>query len=551
MNRQIHSASEDRRARILIADNGVRLLCQTQQPSKAEEDAGGFRCPERLCCEPVHTAYALRTLWRVFEEPLSQFYDQNLILARIAAALGFLQRVQHEDGSFDSYLRGEHRSPMQTAVIADVLCPVYAEITASGVAPTEFLNEFQTLLVACGQALLKYSLEAPEQKRRAIPALLRLDSLFPHPELTTRALRYLNDEKTENEGFIAQDALSALVLSEELLPLAQLTGNEAYYDQIRDNLKFLLHNLQENGEAVYQCIPQRDLVYSRDKSSGAAVWAAMAQHDRNGQFAAMADRNGDGRLTLADAARRNQTAVDDWKIIADPDDLLGLAVSDSRMAQLSRSGEILEINTDDLDTLPRVLLPTQYHRYYPEGRLVRARDDKKSVTLMGRQSNFLTLHNRGVVMEGLRLAANQNGWKPIIPKDFKGFDDYLYQFHAMEGALEWMVTVEIRAEAVSLVIEVDGPPRIPLQIEMAWRPEGLLETHDGRRYGLSHKHRTLLVDQDCIVHNWIDRITLRGLPSMLHRYYDDTQPWLPSVPIVRVLCPFFSPANLHLEFTLR
>ena len=168
---------------------------------------------------------------------------------------------------------------------------------------------------------------------------------------------------------------------------------------------------------------------------------------------------------------------------------------------------------------------------------------------MAMQPNFLTLHNRGVVLEGLRVAYNDHGWRLVRPAGFEEYGGYLYRFGGADGGLRVVITAEVRAEAVSLVVDVQGPARIPVQIEMAWRPEGVLETADRRRYALASARRAVVTDQDFAVAGGADRVTVTGLPPMTQRYFDDSLPWMPHVPVVRVLSPFFSPATARLEMT--
>lgn len=539
--------TEERRARVLIVDNSVRLLCQTQQPENGgrAEDAGGFRCPERLCCEPQWAADALWTLGQVRREPLSHFHGSDFAAQRMAGALAFLRRVQRADGAFEHYGRGELPSTAVTAEIALRLAPMAAE---GG-------NALRELLHRAGQALLhRPAPAAPHSRLQAAVALLELHALAPDPAFEQRAQTYLSDGVAPNTDGLYPDrnAPDAFATNALLLRLAALTGDETHTDSVRRSLDFWLHNVHENGEIPYQFSTHLETATPKLKLGGATVWAAMARRDQNGVYAHMADATlAGGHLTLAEAARRNQAEVAAWTWTSDPDSLTVAHPQESKVGELSRRGEML-FHAPDIASLPRAPLPTVYHQTYAASRLARAREGKKSATLMAMQPNFLSLHNRGVVLEGLRVLANVGGWKPLRPRDFDAFGQYLYRFRAEtdDGTATMDITAEVRADAVSLSLDIEGGPRLPIQMELAWRPEGMLVTGDARRYDLPATRRPIVTDQPLRVTSGVDTITVTGLPPTDQRYFDDTQPWFSSIPIVRVIAPFFAPASLSLEFGL-
>lgn len=547
--------TEERRARALIVDNSVRLLCQTQQPENGgrAEDAGGFRCPERLCCEPQWAADAFWTLGQVRREPLSHFFGSDFAAQRMAGALAFLRRVQHADGAFDHYGRGELPSTAATAEIVLRLTPMASE-TGGGMT-AEFSDVLRPLLRSAGQALLHRTISAvPYLRLQAAVALLELHALAPDPAFAQRAQTYLNDGAAPNADglYPERNTPDAFATNALLLRLAALTEDEMYTDSVRRSLDFWLHNVHENGEVPYQFTARPETATPKLRLGGATVWAAMARRDQNGAYAHMADATlAGGRLTLAEAARRNQAEVAAWAWTSDPDSLTVAHPLDSKVGDLSRRGEML-FHAPDIASLPRAPLPTVYHRTYAASRLARARDGKKSVTLMAMQPNFLSLHNRGVVLEGLRVLANVGGWKPLRPREFDAFGQYLYRFRAEtdDGTAAMEVTAEVRADAVSLSLDIEATPRLPFQLELAWRPEGTLTTGDNRRYDLAATRRPIVTDQPLRVTSGVDAVTVTGLPPTDQRYFDDAQPWFPSISIVRVIVPFFAPASLSLEFGL-
>jgi hypothetical protein len=358
--------------------------------------------------------------------------------------------------------------------------------------------------------------------------------------------------------FSGRSPAQAILACERLAQVSDLTGEPAYYNLIGIALDFLLHNLHENGELVYQFAADPDSMTSRGRLTGRGLWAAAAKRLHNGAFAHVADQIASREeQTLADAARKNQADSDNWARYCKNDDPRVTASQASQIRYFCRRGELLDIPPVDLSEIARGPLPAVYTKIYAASKLVRARDGKRSVTLMAMQPNILTLHNRGVVLEGLRLMYNLDGWKPVDPNTFETYDEYLCRFQhsgavmgpkGYENAITFDITSEVRAESVSLVVDVSGLPRVPVQIEMAWRTEGALQTGDGRRYDLSRTQPVILASGPLSVVSRSDRIAVSGLPPMGHRYFCDSQHW--HADVVRVICPFFAPANVRLEFAL-
>ena len=154
------AAKEDYRARVLLVDNGVRLLCQAQQ-ADGTTDAGGFLCPERLCCEPLYTAFALSTLWRAYREPLSRFHHDPEIQNRMFAALAFLRRAQRDDGGLHFYAGGDADGAGTTARALNALGRDYdAMADGPDAMPADFLTSLGEFLRGGGRALV-YGPAAP------------------------------------------------------------------------------------------------------------------------------------------------------------------------------------------------------------------------------------------------------------------------------------------------------------------------------------------------------------------------------------------------------
>ena len=70
---------------------------RSQVLEETDLDYGGFRCPEKLVCEPWAAANILSTLTQLYVNLDSQYYYREDVLDRMELAIKFLLRSQDQD----------------------------------------------------------------------------------------------------------------------------------------------------------------------------------------------------------------------------------------------------------------------------------------------------------------------------------------------------------------------------------------------------------------------------------------------------------------------
>ncbi len=546
--------------RIRLLDHTVDLLLGAQVLDVQSRWHGGFLDPLRLLAEPWYAAGAVDVMCAVLPEPGSRHFDSKDVLDAAVRAMEYVNKNQYDNGTIDAYFVGDMQAAPNVAFVSRMLCRAYRKLDAD--LPSCDASELKALirrfLVRGGRALIDRRAYTPNHRWVIADALLQVNALFPDPELTARAMRYLDEGIDINEdGMYSERSTSyGMLTNETLISIGELTGDPRYHDYVARNLEFALYLLQPNGEDAYQFSIRQDAVVPGTRIAGEDVFRYMAASRGDGRFASMADFLAESAGDV-DAQIKAEKAL--WSAPIPDEKARFPSLKYSLLSHMSGRGKLLSPWAYvDISHIQREPLPRTYRRVYPTSRLVRIREDGIAASVMGMQQNLFSLHAGSVVLEGLRVRYLYHNWKSFVPQSFQIEDDTYVakgsflaskegpKFPEEDEDLLLSVRFKPTNGAWRVRVEVEGQPMVPVQVELALRPTGQL-IQQGTKSDLKGS-TYLFATGDFQVSTEDASISFTDIPRRVHRTVDHHGGWMGNIPFTSVFITDFSPCAI--EFSI-
>jgi hypothetical protein len=446
-----HDESVDRLLRAQITDTASRF-------AGTLEDASGLHSPG--AAGGLLTACAT-----AFLQPASKHYRAPLLLERSRLAAAFLERAQTPDGNID-LLVTNFNSPPDTGFVVHGVGS--AACLAHRAGSREWLDIMEPFLRRAGRGMARGGVHTPNHRWVVSSALAQIHEVFPDPAYLRRIDQWLAegiDIDADGQFTERSTGVYNAICDRSFTVLAAKLNRPALLDPVRRNLDAMMYLLHPGFEVVTEISRRQDQYERRDMAPYWFPLQYLAAHDRNGRYAAIANRF-------------------------------------PAAASLTALMEYPELQQD----VPTAAVPDDYVKMLPALEALRIRHGALSATVLLRNdSHFLGFRRGDAVINAVRFASAFFGKGQFIPSEWKqDGDGYLLSQQLQAGyyqpfdpprrvaAGEWGGVRESRRQSeicrltqsarisetktgLRLRLRADGTRNVPVAVEIALREGGKLE----------------------------------------------------------------------------
>ena len=498
---------------------------RVQVLEETDPEYGGFRCPEKLVCEPWAVANILSTLTQLYVNSDSQYHYKQDFLNRMELATKFLLRSQHQDGTVSGYFCEPTISLPNTAVSMLALLRTYKWLIKDSTINNDIVNQIKSFLNKSVSGLQNETILKNHHQFIIAEAFLEYDRLFDDPGVKREASSYIRDgiEISYDGLYPDRSPASNMIVNSAILNFAERLGQLDLLDFVRRNLNFLLYTFRSNGEVATEFA---DGTSENGLPSGYAVWKKMSIVDQNGLYATAGD------LTLRTYLSRFDNGIIRPHLNhPNPNFHIG---NNSRLFATSSIGQILEteleLNNDWINRLP---MDNQYEKFYQKSNVAFIRFDKTSTTIMGNQNNFFSLHNGSIALDSISISSVYQGFHHISVTGLAiDRNTYLMESETIQCvfrpkskkrevvALNLRIFIEIDRiqDGFELNFTTEGWDGIPLIIEFGLRKVGTLFVGD-HKWDLSKTDAVFLSEESAVIENNTDQIKIEGGGKTVHKIF--------------------------------
>jgi hypothetical protein len=436
-----------------------------------DPDVGGVLDANGMPSPHAATAF-LKTGGCALVCPESVHYADEAMVEKMGHAARFLLSLQHSDGTIDLLSTNFHSTP-DTGFIVKWLSPVWRLLEGSAVPGKDRITQpLKQFLLQAGEALKVGGIHTPNHRWVVCSALAELYKIKQDPAYLARAERWLSegidmdaDGQYEEKSSYIYSSLSNRVL----ISTARGFDKPQLYEYVRRNLNMNFYYLHPNGEIVTEASGRQDNSIIGTLENYYYPYRYMALKDGNGQYAAA--------CRLIEETAFEKTAG-----------FLYYFLEDKSL----------------WEELPAAqALPSSYSKVFPNSNLARVRRGSYDASILAKSPVFFTFHKAGLALQGVRFASAFFGKGQFVSESLtegeQGFilSSYLkgpyYQPFPQEkipGDGDWAkmprserpqsevqelyskVTVREEAQGFSVEISIDGTERVPVALELIFRPGG-------------------------------------------------------------------------------
>jgi len=457
---------------VRLHDARVPSLLDRQQLDRHHAGFGGI--PDQYGLYHAGAASGLiRALALAYVSPQSRYHLDGRLPERIAAAAGFLREVQNDDGTIDLITTNFH-SPPDTGFVLEWVCSTRGILAKSGRGELrDIVAKLDEFIIAGADALAIGGIHTPNHRWVVSMALARANSIHPDPRYVARIDEWLAEKiDIDRDGQFTERSTSIYspLVDRCLLTTARLLGRPALLEPVRRNLEMTIYYVHADGEVATEASKRQDQYRHGSLAPYHYPYRYMSLHDGNRRFAAMAR----------------------W-------------IEEIAITRLTRD---LVFFVED-PTLSRPLpesaaLPTDYEKEFEGSQLVRIRRGPVSATVLADNPTFFSFHrgSAAVVVRfasaffgkgqfvGSELTHEGDAW--VMRQELVGPYYQPYPRDQLPGDGDWSkmprerrpqsevqrlrseVRIQERRGAFEIEFRIDGCDRVPVAIELGFRPGGKL-----------------------------------------------------------------------------
>jgi hypothetical protein len=423
--------------------------------------------------DPKPTAFQASAALSVYLNAESRYHKDPRILAAFDAALGYMEKKQNADGTFD-YTPCNFQSPPDTAFILNRTVVTYDLLQAQGTSETaRFVPRIVKILEKAGHGLATGGFHTPNHRWAISACLSSIARITGNPWFASQADQYLKEGIDGNaDGEYAERSAGGYnqVNNEQLLILADERKDPSFLPFVDRNLEMMLTYLD----------PDRSIftANSTRQDRGQKVW--LDYYFSNYLLAARALKkplyNAVAKTIIDDCIAAGRLAPDFLDIV------------------MVRFGGVLDYGTD----LPA--LPTTFRKHYKDSGIVRVRNNDFGYSLLQGGSRFLYFQS-GALVASVKLGVvyfekrefkaesitqvdgawvmkfTAKGWYyqpfPTAPATSDWWAmDHSQRPKSPGPVIDFTITVKDRPEGdgIDVRVQVEGWKGVPLRFEIALPP---------------------------------------------------------------------------------
>lgn len=476
----------------------------------------GYQGQIDALASPRALAQSAMRLVSAYVNPRGAKFHEAALLGPIATLLQALAERQNPSGLYDI---GNLDSPPDTSFVISDLGLSYVLLAADDVAATVGIRRrYAAIMRRSGPALAAGGVHTPNHRWEICKALAHLHHLWPSRLLKARINDWLGegiDQDAEGEYSERSPNYASEVSNKSLLTIARYADKPRLLSHVRRNLQLTLYRIQPNGEVETVQSRRQDQTGVQDVWKYLTHYRELAIRDRNGQFAAVAERILDRVAADPAAFAGSGYSVGEFlaEALAYPDITALLPTATPVAASYtttSRESQLVRVQRGT--TTAAIFAGTDYHnrRIDSDGQVTSIREIASGLST---NPTFFKLRKGSAILDSVRLSprffstghfrsdgvsAGRNGWRlrdrvevpyhlPLPQRRRRSDGDYALgsegRFYAKmdfprrpkdDQILTTSVTIaEVGAGGFDLAFDVDGPPT-SLTIELCFRPGGAL-----------------------------------------------------------------------------
>jgi hypothetical protein len=403
----------------------------------------------------------------MFLQPLSKFHRNPLLLERAKLAADLLAREQSPEGFIDNPITN-FNSPADTAFSVRGLCPSVVLARRSG--NREIPAMIDPFLRKAADGLSIGGIHTPNHRWVLSAALAQAHEIYGEPAYLRRIDQWLAEgvdidpdgQYNERSTYVYNPITDAA-----FVVMAAKLKRPELLDPVRKNLQSMMYLMHPGYEVVTEISRRQDLNQRGDMGSYWFSLAYMAAHDKNGQYATIANHFAPTRAGLS--------ALMEYPELTEPGPKLAPP-------------------------------PDNYRKEFPHNHVVRIRRGPMSATILTEgKSRFFTLRNGGAVINAVRFASAFFGrgqfkpaaskisaesielsqalsgpyYQPFDPPRIVGADDWdttrSSRKQSQISRLEQSVTIAETRKGFRLRLRSHGAKDVPLAVEINFREGGKFE----------------------------------------------------------------------------
>ena len=362
-------------------EEGVRASYHRQILDKNREEDGAFISPDwgmASACHASNASYLCRACLAYMADGSSLEGDKDL-LERVMRSIAFQRRWQRETGLVDLPLVNLHSAP-DTGFTINFLSPTIeiARGLASGgnAGAAQIAEALGEYVRTAATGMIERGFHTPNHRWVVVSALAQAMKLFPEIDATAYAERILAETIDMNEdGEYSERSNGAYnaVCNQSLIHIADYMDKPEMLDLVRRNLNMMVKMFYPNG-TIYTSVSGRQDRAGTIIPGGGDVFFVMAQRDRNGVWATVADMLGDEVIS-----------------------------------KKGGGGEVIEFLLHPEyrdDTVEREPIPTHFDAYLPSSKIWRIQRGQLTATAAAGISSPFELKYGDAHLKGVKINAN-------------------------------------------------------------------------------------------------------------------------------------------------
>ncbi len=435
---------------------------------------GGY-VSEKKYVEPRSTCRFIKRLLALYITKGSIYYKDKAIIEKITSALEFIHSYQGANGLFD-LLDCNFASAPDTGFLLQELIPAY-QLSMLDNDLAFMTDDMKGIIIRALDGILEGGFHTPNHRWVISAALLTGYKIFKDEKYKKRAEDYLFegiDCTVDGEYAERSAAIYNVVSNEAMITIAEVLGDDSYYDYARRNLKMMMSYIEPDGSIFTNNSTRQDRGEKVLPTHYFYHYIKMGLLDGNKEFLAFANY-------IWDLSVKNSAPAPDMltEIILNP-------------ALNCINEERFENGNPD------------YHSFFKDSRLVRSKTGNYSYSIVENCSSFLYFQAGGLVMSakiggcicqhkafigqeltktetGYRMTSTMDGWY-YLPFEEKPETTDWWKMPNKDRKLllgpnaYFTVDVDQKEDGIDLTMKIEGVDRMPIRIEFAFDESDSIET---------------------------------------------------------------------------